>query len=303
MYELDGASEIHVQNVADALRALADGEKYKKFAKTEMNARSSRAHSIFMLTLVQRHAGTIKRSTLHLCDLGGSEQVKRSKAVGERLLEAVYINMSLMTLGRVIDALVHRRAHVPFYESQLTMLLQPSLVGAQTTVVVCASPDDIDSEETLHALRFGERAASITSSGAVVNTASMAEVVASLDAQIEAVASSIAELGGDVTLKAQIEAEKSDAKLRGLGYGHGASRLEARGHTDGSGGGREAELVGGQRARTEAELRAGTGSAYTQVETRSLDRSDTFNTTERYIDCTHYHTSLSTFRSRRSRTR
>ena len=79
-----------------------------------------------------------------------------------------------------------------------------------------------------------------------------------------------------MTLKAQIEAEKSDAKLRGLGYGHGASRLEARGHTDGSGGGREAELVGGQRARTEAELRAGTGSAYTQVETHSSDRSDTF---------------------------
>ena len=70
MYELDGASEIRVQNVADALRALADGEKYKKFARTEMNARSSRAHSIFMLTLVQRHAGKIKRSTLHLCEHG-----------------------------------------------------------------------------------------------------------------------------------------------------------------------------------------------------------------------------------------
>ena len=73
---------------------------------------------------------------------------------------------SLMVLGQVIDALVQKRSHVPFYESKLTMLLQPALGGAtRTTVVVTASPDRADAEETLHSLRFGERRGPVAPGG------------------------------------------------------------------------------------------------------------------------------------------
>ena len=95
-----------------------------------------------------------------------SEQVKKSGAEGARLSEAIEINKSLTTLGRVVDALVRRsrqpaslgRVHVPYYESRLTTLLAPALGGAaRTTVVVTASPDDAHADETLHALRFATR--------------------------------------------------------------------------------------------------------------------------------------------------
>lgn len=139
------------------------------------------------------------------------------------------------------------------------MLLQPALVGARTTVLVCASPDDVDAEESLAALRFGERAGSITSAGGVVNTANMTEVLAGLDSQIEALETTVDALEKAGVARAA-EAEMMNPKLRGLGYGHGTSRLQAGLHTDGSGGGKEAELVGGAKLRTAEDLKAGTGS-------------------------------------------
>ena len=76
-----------------------------------MNDRSSRSHSIVALSLRQTRAstGAMLESKLYLVDLGGSEQVKRSKAEGDRFREAVEINRSLTALGRVVDALVADR--------------------------------------------------------------------------------------------------------------------------------------------------------------------------------------------------
>lgn len=47
-------------------------------------------------------------------DLAGSENIGRSGAVDKRAREAGNINQSLLTLGRVITALVEKRPHVPY---------------------------------------------------------------------------------------------------------------------------------------------------------------------------------------------
>jgi kinesin family protein C2/C3 len=54
------------------------------------------------------------KSQLHLVDLAGSERVKKSKATGVRMKEAVGINSSLLVLGKVIAALVECHHHVPY---------------------------------------------------------------------------------------------------------------------------------------------------------------------------------------------
>ena len=52
---------------------------------------------------------------LNLVDLAGSEKnIGRSGAVDKRAREAGNINQSLLTLGRVITALVERTPHVPY---------------------------------------------------------------------------------------------------------------------------------------------------------------------------------------------
>ena len=74
-------------------------------------------------------------------DLAGSENIGRSGAVDRRAREAGNINQSLLTLGRVITALVDRTPHVPYRESKLTRILQDSLGGkTKTSIIATISP-------------------------------------------------------------------------------------------------------------------------------------------------------------------
>lgn len=72
-------SEIHSTEELERYVKLAEGAKRR--AATAMNERSSRAHSILQLSLRQTdmRQGTRLHSMLCLADLGGSEQVKKSK--------------------------------------------------------------------------------------------------------------------------------------------------------------------------------------------------------------------------------
>ena len=61
----------------------------------------------------------IKTGKLHLVDLAGSENISRSGAVDMRAKEAGVINKSLLTLGRVITALVEGSGHIPYRYASL----------------------------------------------------------------------------------------------------------------------------------------------------------------------------------------
>jgi len=104
----------------------------------------------------------IKTGTLNLVDLAGSECVGRSGALGDRKKEAGQINQSLLTLGRVITALVEHQPHVPYRESKLTRLLQESLGGkTKTCIIATVSPTSGNIEETLGTLDYACRAKNI----------------------------------------------------------------------------------------------------------------------------------------------
>lgn len=75
-------------------------------------------------------------STASSLPVQGSERQSKTGAEGIRLKEAAKINLSLMTLGNVISALVEGNKHVPYRTSKLTRLLQDSLGGNSKTVMV-----------------------------------------------------------------------------------------------------------------------------------------------------------------------
>ena len=80
-YVLSGAAETPINNMEDVRGCLKAGEMGKRRAATAMNARSSRAHCLFVISLDQKNldTGVSCKSSLFLADLGGSEQVKKSK--------------------------------------------------------------------------------------------------------------------------------------------------------------------------------------------------------------------------------
>ena len=184
-YRLTGALELRVETAQEALAALAKGEAFKHKAATAMNERSSRAHTVFVLHVRQTRGDAMVSSTLHMVDLAGSERIKKSKAVGARRREAVGINESLLVLGKVISALVEGKSHVPYLECKLTTLLKGALGGAsRTTAVVCCRQDDNQAEETLQALRFGERCALVSNVKQTVAASSASEALRSIDATL-----------------------------------------------------------------------------------------------------------------------
>ena len=88
-------------------------------AATLMNAYSSLSRSVLSVTIHMKETTVdgeelVKTGKLNLVDLAGSENTGRSGAVGKRAREAGNISQSLLTLGKVITALVERAPHVPY---------------------------------------------------------------------------------------------------------------------------------------------------------------------------------------------
>ncbi|KAH9891735.1 kinesin-domain-containing protein [Cubamyces lactineus] len=170
---------------------LQRGEGNRRTASTDWNERSSRSHSVFRLVIESRERGSgddgvpsgrttpgfrpptpggprlqarggrsVQTSVLSLIDLAGSEKATSDK---DRTREGKYINTSLLTLGSVISTLAENSAkgkndHVPFRNSKLTRMLQPSLSGNARISVICTiNPDTSAIAESTSTLLFAQR--------------------------------------------------------------------------------------------------------------------------------------------------
>ena len=127
--------------------------------------------------------GPVRISSLSLVDLAGSESVKNTGSTGVRQKEGQYINKSLLTLGHVVHKLSEMSSrekgggggslssslsmmapneHIPYRDSKLTRLLQPSLGGNAQVCIICnISPALSNLEESHNTLKFAMRAKKI----------------------------------------------------------------------------------------------------------------------------------------------
>lgn len=165
---IQGLEEITVHSKDEVYFILEKGAAKRQTAATLLNATSSRSHTVFSITVHIREntddgEELLKTGKLNLVDLAGSENIGRSGAIDRRAREAGNINQSLLTLGRVITALVDKAPHVPYRESKLTRLLQDSLGGrTKTSIIATISPSVANLEETLSTLDYAHRARNIT---------------------------------------------------------------------------------------------------------------------------------------------
>ncbi|UYV78321.1 KIF11 [Cordylochernes scorpioides] len=196
---IQGLEEISVNSKEEVYSILERGSARRQTASTLMNARSSRSHTVFTITVnIKENSNDgeemLKIGKLNLVDLAGSENIGRSGAVDRRAREAGNINQSLLTLGRVITALVEKAPHVPYRgewkcgcrESKLTRLLQDSLGGrTKTSIIATISPALCNLEETLSTLEYAHRAKNITNRPEINQKLTKKALIKELTLQIE----------------------------------------------------------------------------------------------------------------------
>ncbi len=157
------ATTFSFSTTQEALLAIGRGMQNRVVAKTNKNHTSSRSHAILALRCKTNghHGGRVAK--VNLIDLAGSE--KRAATMGtenetSRAREGAKINLSLLTLGKIINMLAKRQKVMggTFRESKLTRLLQDSLGGNAYLMMMCAmSPAVINQEMTKSTAQFGQR--------------------------------------------------------------------------------------------------------------------------------------------------
>ncbi|CAN1820918.1 Kinesin-like protein KIN-5C [Linum perenne] len=145
-----GLEEDIVASASEIFTLLERGSSKRRTVETFLNKQSSHLHSLFSITIHIKESTPegeelIKCGKLNLVDLAGSENISRSSVREGHAREAGEINKSLLTLDRVISALVEHLGHVSY---RFITFLQIAIVSP---VVHCL-------EETLSTLDYAHRA-------------------------------------------------------------------------------------------------------------------------------------------------
>eukprot|EP00798_Chlamydomonas_sp_ICE-L_P027766 gene27766-7406_t len=183
--------EVRVTSAVEIYQVLDRGTVKRRTAATLLNNRSSRSHSIFSITIHLKETtpegeDVIKVGKLNLVDLAGSENISRSGAKDSRAREAGSINQSLLTLGRVITALVEHSGHIPYRDSKLTRLLRDSLGGrTKTCIIATIAPTVQCQEETISTLDYAHRAKNIKNKPEVNQKISKTALIKDMASEIE----------------------------------------------------------------------------------------------------------------------
>ncbi|KAK4552188.1 Kinesin- motor protein [Recurvomyces mirabilis] len=188
---VQGMEESHIKSAAKGIQLLREGSHKRQVAATKCNDLSSRSHTVFTVTVYTKRTSEtgedfVSAGKLNLVDLAGSENIQRSGAENKRAAEAGLINKSLLTLGRVINALVDKSSHIPYRESKLTRLLQDSLGGkTKTCIIATLSPAKSNLEETISTLDYAFRAKNIRNKPQVNQMVSKKTLLREFTAEIE----------------------------------------------------------------------------------------------------------------------
>lgn len=109
-----------------------------------MNNFSSSSRSVLSIMIHIKESNDdgfelLKVGKLNLVVLAGSENVGRSGAIDKKAREARRINQGLLTLGRVITAVVEKHLHISYRDSKLARLLLESLGGRNKTSIIATA--------------------------------------------------------------------------------------------------------------------------------------------------------------------
>jgi len=165
---VEGLQELKAKDSSELMDIFRSGVKQRIMTGNAMNVESSRSHVIFTVKVETVNVSTeeVLAGKIVLCDLGGSEQLKRTEVDGQQKKEAIELNKSLTALGDVIHAVATKQRSIPHRNHKLTQLLRDSIGGsAKTLMIVTCSPAASNLSQTTMSLKYAARAKMITNAG------------------------------------------------------------------------------------------------------------------------------------------
>ncbi|KAI9274615.1 P-loop containing nucleoside triphosphate hydrolase protein [Phascolomyces articulosus] len=166
-------SEQELETLDDFEQIFNKASRNRSTASTKLNKRSSRSHAILSLNITistptnnrmditQSHTVFGK---VNLIDLAGSEDNRKTENKKDRMTESAAINKSLFVLGQVVEALNKGLTRVPFRDSKMTRILQPTLEGNSLgMMIINVAPGRDHLQDTINTLNFASRSKKIKS--------------------------------------------------------------------------------------------------------------------------------------------
>ncbi|CAN1780261.1 Kinesin-like protein KIN-UC [Linum perenne] len=150
---IHGATLVKLHDLDHFLELMRVGEANRHAANTKKNTESSRSHAILVVFVrrsvtekVEDETGVVpdlprnglprvRKSKMLIVDLAGSERIDKSGSEGLLLEETKFINLSLTSLGKCINALAENSPHIPTRDSKLTRLLRDSFGETSSTIM------------------------------------------------------------------------------------------------------------------------------------------------------------------------
>lgn len=245
--KVSGLQEEVVTDKQRIRNLISKGLHRRQTGATKLNLESSRSHTIFRMVIESRlkgakkgskAKGSVRVSTLNFVDLAGSERLAKSGNVGIRAQESTQINLSLMQLGNVISKLALGRPgdFIPYRNSNLTRILQPSLGGnARTVIVATMSHASLHAEETSHTLRFAARAKTVTNHVLVNEVVSDNALVKQYKREIQVLQQELKnkeEKGKEAQIVRELEAKVVELEADNVNLSDRLEAMKAKGISD-----------------------------------------------------------------------
>jgi len=275
---IEAATEHCVGSPEDLLGLIEQGNVNRSTGRTNMNAHSSRSHSVIILKVSTVNKNGVKKdSQLMMVDLAGSEKQKKTGASGQRLDEAKSINSSLSALRGVVSAITQGRKHVGYRDNKLTRVLSPALGGnSKTCILVAASPCEINAPETVNTLQFAVDCKKVKNKVKQNKTLSLEQYkvkVAQIEGQLSKykfIVSELKKIGCDHIEAVEQAAKLAKQALKGA-VAERAAKVNAAALTKCTNGG---GVRPGEAARVENDHADQNGRRETRVEGQPLDQNN-----------------------------
>ncbi|XP_022972990.1 kinesin-like protein KIN-10C isoform X1 [Cucurbita maxima] len=162
--QLKGLSQIPVKSLSDFYELYLGSSSRKQGQKiaNESPHRSHRGLIVHISSTNEAASDTHSVAKMNFVDMAGYEDARRKSTDGTSLVENSKINKFTYALLNVASALNSNDNHVPYRESKLTRILQESMGGTQSKILMISCLNSSFCQDSIYMANLAARSCQVT---------------------------------------------------------------------------------------------------------------------------------------------